>query len=184
MTPCEPCEHGTCQYDGTCLCDGSRRLRESTYALRLTRDPFYLEKGEHVYEVHGGRRSRYVHPAYMNTYDLEDYVWELEYECPNREECNARTMDTHLPTRPNETYFRYTTPNVLEVIKGARPRSVVVLRWSPRDRVGAAARPRLDVLSFSLFPAREACRRLRFSPPRVLGFDARPRRPLDALLHF
>ena len=117
MTPCEPCEHGTCQYDGTCLCDGSRRLRESTYALRLTRDPFYLEKGEHVYEVHGGRRSRYVHPVYMNTYDLEDYIWELEYECPNREECNTRTMDTHLPTRPNETYFRYTTPNVLEVIK-------------------------------------------------------------------
>ena len=105
MTPCEPCEHGTCQYDGTCLCDGSRRLRESTYALRLTRDPFYLEKGEHVYEVHGGRRSRYVHPVYMNTYDLEDYIWELEYECPNREECNTRTMDTHLPTASQRDVF-------------------------------------------------------------------------------
>ena len=26
LTPCEPCDHGTCQYDGTCLCDGTRRL--------------------------------------------------------------------------------------------------------------------------------------------------------------
>ena len=26
LTPCEPCDHGTCQYDGTCLCDGTRRF--------------------------------------------------------------------------------------------------------------------------------------------------------------
>ena len=63
--------HGTCQYDGTCLCDGTRRLQEGTYALRLTRDPFYIERGEHVYEVQGEKRSRYVHPVYMHTYDLE-----------------------------------------------------------------------------------------------------------------
>jgi len=44
---------------------------EGTYALRLTRDPFYIERGEHVYEVQGERRSRYVHPVYMHTYDLE-----------------------------------------------------------------------------------------------------------------
>ena len=53
LTPCEPCDHGTCQYDGTCLCDGARRLQEGTYALRLSRDPFYVEKGEHVYEAEG-----------------------------------------------------------------------------------------------------------------------------------
>lgn len=117
LTPCEPCEHGTCQYDGTCLCEGTRRLAEGTYALRLTRDPFFLEKGAHEFEAQGERRSRYVHPVYMHTYDLEDYVWELEYECPNRAECAGRTADTHLPTRPNETYFRYTTPNVVEVLK-------------------------------------------------------------------
>ena len=117
LTPCEPCDHGTCQYDGTCLCDGTRRLQEGTYALRLTRDPFYIERGEHVYEVQGEKRSRYVHPVYMHTYDLEDYIWELEYECPNRAECRDRTPDTHLPTRPNETYFRYTTPNIIEVLK-------------------------------------------------------------------
>ena len=44
---------------------------EGTYALRLTRDPFYIERGEHVYEIQGERRSRYVHPVYMHTYDLE-----------------------------------------------------------------------------------------------------------------
>jgi hypothetical protein len=44
---------------------------EGTYALRLTRDPFYIERGEHVYEVQGERRLRYVHPVYMHTYDLE-----------------------------------------------------------------------------------------------------------------
>ena len=117
LTPCEPCEHGTCQYDGTCLCDGARRLAEGTYALRLTRDPFFLEKGLHAFEAQGERRSRYVHPVYMHTYDLEDYVWELEYECPNREQCAGRTQDTHLPTRPNETYFRYTTPNIVAVLE-------------------------------------------------------------------
>ena len=53
----------------------------------------------------------------MHTYDLEDYVWELEYECPNREQCAGRTQDTHLPTRPNETYFRYTTPNIVAVLE-------------------------------------------------------------------
>ena len=48
---------------------------------------------------------------------VQDYIWELEYECPNRAECRDRTPDTHLPTRPNETYFRYTTPNIIEVLK-------------------------------------------------------------------
>ena len=48
---------------------------------------------------------------------VQDYIWELEYECPNRAECHDRTPDTHLPTRPNETYFRYTTPNIIEVLK-------------------------------------------------------------------
>lgn len=99
------------------MCDGSRRLTEGTYGLRLTRDPFFLEKGEHTYEVQGLKRSRYVHPVYMNSYDVEDYIWELEYECPHRTACNTRSYDSHLPTRPNETYFRYTTPNVVEVIK-------------------------------------------------------------------
>ena len=117
LTPCEPCEHGTCQYDGTCLCHGSRRLIDGTYAVRLTRDPFFLEKGMHTYEVQGSSRTRYVHPVYMNTYDVEDYIWEIEFECPHRAACKSRTYDSHLPTRPNETYFRYTTPNVVEVIK-------------------------------------------------------------------
>ena len=89
LTPCEPCDHGTCQYDGTCLCDGSRRLTEGTYALRLTRDPFFLEKGEHAFEVQGLKRTRYVHPVYMHSYDVEDYIWELEYECPRRKACRA-----------------------------------------------------------------------------------------------
>ena len=48
---------------------------------------------------------------------VQDYIWELEYECPNRAECRDRTPYTHLPTRPNETYFRYTTPNIIEVLK-------------------------------------------------------------------
>ena len=50
---------------------------EGTYALRLTRDPFYIERGEHVYEVQGERRSRYVHPVYMHTYDLEVRLKEI-----------------------------------------------------------------------------------------------------------
>ena len=50
---------------------------EGTYALRLTRDPFYIERGEHVYEVQGERRSRYVHPVYMHTYDLEVHLKEI-----------------------------------------------------------------------------------------------------------
>lgn len=93
------------------------RLTEGTYALRLTRDPFFLEKGMHTFEVQGLARSRYVHPVYMHASDVEDYIWELEYECPHRKACNTRSFDSHLPTRPNETYFRYTTPNVVEVIK-------------------------------------------------------------------
>ena len=116
LTPCEPCVHGTCQYDGTCLCDGARRAREGEYALRLSRDPFFLEKGDHAYAVRGFTRERYVHASYASTAEVEDYVWELEYECPNRVECLNRASDaTHLPTRPNETYFRYTSPDVLQV---------------------------------------------------------------------
>ena len=46
-----PLQHGTCQYDGTCLCHGNRRLQEGTYAMRLTRDPFFLERGIHRFEV-------------------------------------------------------------------------------------------------------------------------------------
>ena len=116
LTPCEPCERGTCQYDGTCLCDGARRAREGEYALRLSRDPFFLEKGDHAYAVRGFTRERYVPPSYASTAEVEDYVWELEYECPNRVECLNRASDaTHLPTRPNETYFRYTSPDVLQV---------------------------------------------------------------------
>ena len=116
LTPCEPCVHGTCQYDGTCLCNGVRRAVEGQYALRLTRDPFFLEKGNHEYKVQGVTRNRYVHASYATTAEVEDYVWELEYECPNRVECFNRASDaTHLPTRPNETYFRYTSPDVLEV---------------------------------------------------------------------
>jgi hypothetical protein len=45
-------------------------------------------------------------------YIAEDYIWEMEYECPHRAACIARSPDTHLPVRPNETYFRYTTPNL------------------------------------------------------------------------
>lgn len=116
LTPCEPCDHGTCQYDGTCLCDGPRRARDGEYALRLTRDPFFLEKGDHAFDVRGFTRERYVHASYATTAEVEDYVWELEYECPNRVECLNRASDaTHLPTRPNETYFRYTSPDVLQV---------------------------------------------------------------------
>ena len=116
LTPCEPCVHGTCQYDGTCLCRGTRRAKENEYALRLTRDPFFLEKGNHAYMVQGHTRQRYVHPSYATTAEVEDYVWELEYECLNRVECVGRASDaTHLPTRPNETYFRYTSPDVAQV---------------------------------------------------------------------
>ena len=116
LTPCEPCAHGTCQYDGTCLCDGARRAREGEYALRLSRDPFFLEKGDHAYAARGFTRERYVHPSYATTAEVEDYVWELEYECPNRAECANRASDaTHLPTRPNETYFRHTSPDKARV---------------------------------------------------------------------
>ena len=34
----------------------------------------------------------------------------MEYECEHRPACAGRTVDTKIPIRPNETYFRYTTP--------------------------------------------------------------------------
>jgi hypothetical protein len=110
MTPCEPCESGACMFDGSCLCDGERRLQDGTMALRLTRDPFYLERGIHEYTVRGTQRSRYVHPAYMSAAAVEDYLHEAELECARRPQCVSRTEDTRLPLRPNETFFRYGLP--------------------------------------------------------------------------
>jgi hypothetical protein len=110
LVPCEPCAHGTCAQDGSCLCAGGRRRKDGTYALRLSRDPFYLERGAHSYEVAGARRAEYVSPAYATAALVEDYLWEVEYECAHRPGCSGRTPDTQLPARPNETYFRYSTP--------------------------------------------------------------------------
>ena len=111
LTPCEKCDHGTCQYDGTCKCDGNRRLVENTYALRLTRDPLYAEKGVHLFEHFGQEREEYIHPAYMSAAEVEDFMWEAEYECGHRLACHGRTLDTHVTVRPMETYFRFSTPN-------------------------------------------------------------------------
>ena len=109
LVPCEPCVHGTCTDDGTCLCDGGRRLQDGTYALRLNRDPFYGTRGVHIYEAAGSLRNEYVSPAYATAAQVEDYLWEVEYECTHRPECSGRRPDTQLPARPNETYFRYST---------------------------------------------------------------------------
>lgn len=100
LTPCETCVHGTCQYDGSCLCDGTRRLRDHSFALRLDRDPYYATKG--ILED-----GTYIHPQYMSALSVEDYIWGVENACENRQECSGRTLDTQLPFRPNETYFRY-----------------------------------------------------------------------------
>ena len=114
LSPCEPCSAagGTCQPDGSCLCLGARRLREGSYALRLARDPFFLEKGHHVYQPVGGGPvwSEYVHPVYNSSATVEDYLWEIEFQCLLWPECAGRTPDSHQPTRPNETYFRYGPP--------------------------------------------------------------------------
>jgi hypothetical protein len=107
QVPCEPCDHGTCADDGTCFCQGGRRLQEGTYALRLNRDPFFGTRGDHVYEAAGSVRREYVSPAYATAAQVEDYLWEVEYECAHRPECRDRLVDTQLPARPNETYFRY-----------------------------------------------------------------------------
>ena len=124
LTPCEKCEHGTCQYDGTCKCDGDRRLIDDTYALRLTRDPLYAEKGVHRYDQFGQEKEEYIHPAYMSAASVEDFLWEVEYECGHRLACRGRTPDTHVTVRPMETYFRFSTPNTttrdhlgLEIVK-------------------------------------------------------------------
>ena len=76
LTPCEPCVNGACQLDGTCLCSGSRRNVEGTYALRLSRDPFFFERGVHRFVSRGMQRQEYVHPAYMTTATVEDFIWE------------------------------------------------------------------------------------------------------------
>ena len=76
---------------------------------------FFLEKGDHAYAVRGFTRERYVHASYASTAEVEDYVWELEYECPNRVECLNRASDaTHLPpalTRrictPRRMFYRW-----------------------------------------------------------------------------
>jgi len=47
----------------------------------------------------------------MSAASVEDYLWEVEYECPHRLACRERTPDSHVTVRPLETYFRYTTPN-------------------------------------------------------------------------
>jgi len=85
---------------------------DGTYALRLTRDPMYASptNGTHVYSVARRMVRQYVSPAYATTATVEDYIWEVEYECAHRPSCVSRTPDTQLPIRPNETYFRYTSP--------------------------------------------------------------------------
>ena len=105
LTPCETCIHGTCQYDGSCLCDGTRRLRDNSFALRLDRDPYYETKGINIESRENP--NEYVHPYYMNALKVEDYIWGVEYACSTREACSARTIDSKLPFRPNESYFRY-----------------------------------------------------------------------------
>ena len=114
QTPCEPCSSrgGTCIQDGSCLCSGSRRAVDGTYALRLTRDPMFGSPtgGTHVYTLARKPIRTYVSPAYATAAVVEDYLWEVEYECAHRPSCVSRTPDTQLPIRPNETYFRYTSP--------------------------------------------------------------------------
>jgi len=113
LTPCEPCDAlgGACLADGSCLCRGGRRAVDGTYALRLTRDPFYgAAGGLHIYLYGGQLRAEYIAPAYQTAASVEDYLWEVEMECANRAACAGRTNDTQLPVRPNETYFRYGPP--------------------------------------------------------------------------
>jgi len=104
LTTCETCVHGTCQYDGSCLCDGSRRLRDHSFALRLDRDPRKLTDLVDGVLPNGS----YIHPYYMSAQQVEDFVWGVEELCYNSgTTCSTRTLDTILPFRPNETYFRY-----------------------------------------------------------------------------
>ena len=116
MTPCEPCGEGTCAYDGTCVWSGSRRRRDGSFALRLTRDPLYPEKGMHKYRDETGTVcEEYQHPAHNYQSAIEHYVNEVEYECAHREECRLRLPDTHLPIRPADEYFWYTVPDTVVV---------------------------------------------------------------------
>ena len=104
LTPCQDCIHGTCQYDGSCLCDGVRRLRDGSFALRLDRDPLFATSG--IDE----ETSEYIHPYYMTATQVEDYIWGMEFKCANSSDssrCSQRTKDSKLPFRPNETFFRY-----------------------------------------------------------------------------
>ena len=62
----------------------------------------------------------YIHPYYMSAWQVEDFVWGVESLCYNSTStCSDRTLDTILPFRPNETYFRYgVTTSSTEVIGG------------------------------------------------------------------
>ncbi|XRB05991.1 laminin-type egf-like protein [Pycnococcus provasolii] len=115
LTPCEPCGNGKCLYDGTCLCDGGRRRRDGSFALRLARDPLFKEKGIHKFVEGGTLRTMYQHPMYNYQNAIEDYLFEIEYECPHREDCKSRFPDTHLPIRPEQDYYRYTVPDTVAV---------------------------------------------------------------------
>ena len=107
LTKCEPCVHGTCQYDGSCLCHGSRRLRDGSLALRLDRDPYNSTKGI------DDETGEYHHPFYNDAIRVEDYIWGVEVKCEDSSDasgCAQRTIDSKLPFRPNETFFRYAVP--------------------------------------------------------------------------
>ena len=150
-TPCEPCsaQGGTCIADGSCLCGGPRRGVEGTYALRLTRDPFYGPSGGvHTYLVAGRLRSEYVPPAYATAGVVEDYLWEVELECSHRPSCVSRTPDTQLPVRPNETYFRYTTPQLTAV--GTTDANSPVVRLRVLDASIAALKAAVEAAPYSL----------------------------------
>lgn len=112
LTPCEPCVHGTCQYDGSCLCDGTRRLRDHSFALRLDRDPHYATNGELA-------SGEYIPPYYMSAIQVEDYVWGVDSVCADRPDCASRTIDSKLPFRPNETYFRYGVTTAADAVGAA-----------------------------------------------------------------
>jgi len=123
LTTCETCVHGTCQYDGSCLCDGSRRLIDHSFALRLDRDPrLPFTDGDNELPLVDGvlPNGSYIHPYYMSAWQVEDFVWGVESLCYNSTStCSDRTLDTILPFRPNETYFRYgVTTSSAEVTGG------------------------------------------------------------------
>jgi len=132
LVDCEPCDNGTCQYDGSCLCDGTRRLRDHSFALRLDRDPYPTGLDTSNSE----NPNAYVHPYYMSALQVEDYIWGVEFICEDANSaCSSRTIDSKLPFRPNETFFRYGVSTSEDAAVGTEAETLSALLEQYKDDI-------------------------------------------------